>query len=186
MKRKISYFFKFSSTYIKLWMKRIFGGLKIKHSFMNKVAHSATLKTNGAGTISLGKMVSICPNAEIAANGGIIVLEGNNYVNRNTMIVSHEKIVIGEGTTIGPNVLIYDHDHAMHREGEITQKPFVTKPVIIGKHVWIGAGCIILKGVEIGDNAVIAAGTIVTKNVAKNAMLYQKRIDCIKDRSVDE
>lgn len=37
---------------------------------------------------------------------------------------------------------------------------------IIGSDVWIGAGAIIIQGVEIGHGAVIGAGSIVTKNVA--------------------
>lgn len=36
----------------------------------------------------------------------------------------------------------------------------------IGNDVWIGAGAIILDGVNIGDGAVIAAGAVVTRDVA--------------------
>lgn len=45
----------------------------------------------------------------------------------------------------------------------------------IGKNVWIGAGCIILKGTTIGDNCVIAAGSIVTGNVESNNIYVQKK-----------
>jgi len=84
------------------------------------------------------------------------------------MIVAHERIEIGDGTTIGPNVCIYDHDH----DGDGGYK---TKSVIIGKNVWIGAGCILLKGISIGDNAVIGAGTVLTHSVKCNETVYQKR-----------
>jgi maltose O-acetyltransferase len=36
---------------------------------------------------------------------------------------------------------------------------------MIGENVWIGAGAIILKGVQIGTNAVIGAGAVVTHSV---------------------
>jgi acetyltransferase-like isoleucine patch superfamily enzyme len=37
--------------------------------------------------------------------------------------------------------------------------------IIIGNDVWVGAGAIILSGVNIGDGAIVAAGAIVTKDV---------------------
>jgi acetyltransferase-like isoleucine patch superfamily enzyme len=47
----------------------------------------------------------------------------------------------------------------------------ITAPVSIGKHVWIGAGATILKGVTIGDNAIIGAGSVVTKDVPPNVIV---------------
>lgn len=38
-------------------------------------------------------------------------------------------------------------------------------PVIIGNDVWVGAGAIILSGVNICDGAIVAAGAVVTKDV---------------------
>ena len=96
------------------------------------------------------------------------------------MIVAHELISIGERTTVGPNVLIYDHDHAFGAKKMDSETKFITAPIEIGRNVWIGAGTIILKGVKIGDNAVIAAGSIVTKNVEKNTTLIQPRLQKIK------
>ncbi|MEG1551379.1 MAG: DapH/DapD/GlmU-related protein, partial [Oscillospiraceae bacterium] len=43
-------------------------------------------------------------------------------------------------------------------------------PVHIGNNVWIGAGAIILPGVNIGDNSVIGAGSVVTKDIPENVV----------------
>ena len=40
-----------------------------------------------------------------------------------------------------------------------------TAPVVIGNHVWIGHGAMIMKGVTIGDGAIISAGAWVATNV---------------------
>ena len=82
------------------------------------------------------------------------------------MIVCRKEITIGKGVTIGPNVVIYDHDHDMVNRGNL-----VCKSISIGDNTWIGAGSTILKGVSIGDNSVIAAGTIVTKDVPNNTLV---------------
>ena len=61
---------------------------------------------------------------------------------------------------------------------------FITNKIVIEENVWIGAGCIILKGVTIGKDAVIAAGTLVTKDVQSNTIIYQKRENCIRERKL--
>lgn len=104
-----------------------------------------------------------------AKDGGVLNIGQNVYINCNSMIICRRSIEIGNGTTIGPNVMIYDHDHDMKLRGN-----FLTDPVIIGKNTWIGAGSIILKGVKIGDDCVIAAGSVVSKDVPAGHTLYCK------------
>ncbi|MBC7632327.1 MAG: hypothetical protein H7290_12845 [Flavobacterium sp.] len=47
----------------------------------------------------------------------------------------------------------------------------MTKAVVIGEHVLVGARAMILKGVTIGDGAVVAAGSVVTKDVPAHAIV---------------
>lgn len=150
-----------------LALRRIVG-CHISFHVVSLVSHLASLKTRNGGRIELGKKTAIRNNTELSANGGIVVLGNNCFVNKNCMIVAHEKIQIGNGVTIGPNTVIYDHDH--NGNGG-----FISKPVNIEDGVWIGAGAIILKGVNIGRNATVAAGTVVTKDVPVNSICYAKR-----------
>ena len=103
-------------------------------------------------------------------------------MNRNTMIVCRDSVEIGSGTTVGPNVMIYDHDHDLQNRGRIC-----SSPISIGENVWIGGGAIILKGVTIGNNSVIAAGSIVTRNVPANT-IYMNHIEprMVKRKIVNE
>lgn len=171
----IKYGCMFFLTYIKLLLLKILFRYKISNTAFTIIRSNSTIKTSGNGRIKFGKMVTVSNNAEISANGGVINFSGNNYVNRNTLIISHKSISIGERTTIGPNVLIYDHDHNINKCKNDCDD-FVSEPVIIGSNVWIGAGCIILKGVTIGNNVVIAAGSVITSDIKDNRIIYQKRI----------
>ncbi len=46
----------------------------------------------------------------------------------------------------------------------------LAKPVTIGDDVWIGAGAIILPGVQIGARTVVGAGAVVTKDVPPDSV----------------
>ena len=106
--------------------------------------------------------------------GGRLVLGDNVAFNRGVSVNCHEHIEIGSESIIGPNVLIFDHDHVI-LNGIVQPRKFETEPVLIGKNVWVGANSIILKGVSIGDRSVIAAGSVVTKSVPPDTVFVQKR-----------
>lgn len=83
-------------------------------------------------------------------------------------LVAMSAIEIEEGVGIGANSHVYDND--FHPVGWATNTEIKTKPVKIGKNVWVAANCLILKNVVVGDNAVIAAGSVVTSAVEANTV----------------
>ena len=149
---------------------------KVNFNPLCLISPGAKLKTSGKnGRIIIGSKVAIRKNTEIAAAGGVVKFGSRCFVNKDCAVIAQESISISDGVTIGPGVYIYDHDH----DGE---GGYVTAPVVIGKNVWIGAGCIILKGVTIGENSVIAAGTVVTKDVNSNVIRFDKRNPVEKEK----
>ena len=92
-------------------------------------------------------------------------LGNNSFINSDCKIRCHENITIGEDCAISHEVIIMDSD--AHKLNGIK----ATKPICIGKHVWIGTRVTILKGVTIGDDAIIAAGSVVTKSVPPKTMV---------------
>lgn len=153
---------------------RKFLGCRIYFKPISLVSPDVTFKTRGRGKIYLDKKIGIKPGTEIAATNAKICIGENCFINRNCMIISHESIVLKNNVTIGPGTYIYDHDHDGHGG-------FVTDKVVIEENVWIGAGCIILKGVTIGEGSIIAAGTLISKNVKPHTMIYQKRNDSVRE-----
>lgn len=71
-------------------------------------------------------------------------------------------IEIGDDVILAPRVQILAHDASMKMYLDYTK----VAPVKIGNRVFIGAGSIILPGVEIGDEAIVGAGSVVTRNVS--------------------
>ena len=92
--------------------------------------------------------------------GAHLSIGKGTYLNRNTLVVCHDRISIGRNCAISWDVVITDWDEH-HRPGI----PGLPSPVTIGDDVWIGCRAIILKGVRVGDGAVVAAGAVVTHDV---------------------
>ncbi len=71
-------------------------------------------------------------------------------------------VQIGDHTMIASHVVITSQSHGTNIE---RRRDAIDAPVNIGNSVWIGAGAIVLPGVEIGDGAVVAAGALVNRDV---------------------
>lgn len=152
----------------KLILKIVYKG-KLSFGGKNKIEVSAILRAQErTSRIRIGHGTGIRGNTEIHAHGGVVSIGNSVFINRNCMIVSHEKIDIQDNAAIGPNCLIYDHDHDL--KGGMN-----TAAIVIKRNAWIAANVVILKGVTIGENAVVAAGSVVTKDVPDGAVLIQKR-----------
>jgi acetyltransferase-like isoleucine patch superfamily enzyme len=79
-------------------------------------------------------------------------------------------IFIEEKVLIGACVHFYTNNHEYSNalapifdQGYPT--PTISDSIILRRGCWIGAGAIILPGVEVGENAIVGAGTILTKSV---------------------
>lgn len=105
-----------------------------------------------------------------------------------TVFKYRENITIGDHVRIGPGVTIGAHspvvldDHVRISQGALIETagldlkqplphPHVSRPIIIRRGAWIGAGAIVLGGVTIGERAVIGAGAVITKDVPAHAIV---------------
>ena len=127
-----------------------------------QLKENAILTINGHFYEYYDSEVVVYPNGRISL--------GYGYMNAGSQIRCMNHIVIGNQCAIGRNVMIMDYDaHSIiYKDGS---KNCMTDPVIIGNHVWIGAGATILKGVTIGDHAIIGAGAVVTKDVPASTVV---------------
>lgn len=111
---------------------------------------------------------------------------GNNVeINMNCVFLDCNTITIGDNSGIGPGVHIYTVYHPLKASERIAENSNFwksqSKPVTIGKNVWIGGGSIILPGVTIGDNTTIGAGSVVTKDIPDNKLALGNPCKVIRD-----
>jgi len=87
------------------------------------------------------------------------------FVNHACTFMDRGGITLEDEVLIGPKVNLITTDHPLPPE---RRRATISKPIVIRKRAWIGAGATILAGVTIGENSVVAAGAVVTKDVPAN------------------
>lgn len=156
-------------------LKKIVSAKSFNYHPRIRIFNQAHIYLRNKGRVRLNKNVKIDPGALVYSNGGDIVLGENVGVGKNNIIASHRKILIGDGTILAPNVLIYDHDHEYDHESGVKVKNYKSESVLIGNNCWIGANTVILRGTVIGDNCLVGAGCVLKGTYPANSKIVQKR-----------
>lgn len=123
----------------------------------------------------IGDHVQIATNCALfsreSPSAGILSIGDSTHIGDNTIIDVADDVTIGSTVAIGPNCVIYSHDHGYESDATAAWKgPLITRPVVIEDNAWIGSGVTILPGVTIGKRAVVAAGSVVTKDIETNSL----------------
>ncbi len=122
--------------------------------------------------IIMGEHISIARGAKIiVSQGGKLHIGNDVYMNANVSIQTESKIDIGDETLMGWNVSMRDTDgHYVYENGQLKEK---TKPILIGKHVWIASDATILKGSVIDEGSIIACNSLVCgiRDTEKNSLI---------------
>lgn len=103
----------------------------------------------------------------IYVESGASLTIGNDVGMSSTRMWIHDSVKIGDHVKIGGCVLVTDTDaHPMNFMGRRSSNEGTkSAPIVIEDDVWIGAHCVILKGVTIGARSVVGAGSVVTKSI---------------------
>lgn len=128
---------------------------------------------------SMGKKCNVQKGAQIKEGcviGDHVGFGVNSFVDAGT-------IFKGE-CMMGPEVHIYTTNHRYVEEKHYFEGITETRPVTIGKNVWLGYGVIILPGVTIGDNVIIGAGSVVTKDIPSGVMAAGN--PCVVKKIIDK
>jgi acetyltransferase-like isoleucine patch superfamily enzyme len=189
----------FKSTYVLswtiTWLKFKFNGITFSPDFISRGI--PIINVNLKGIFSIGKKFSMNSGKYhnmigrqqpcyfiIGKNAELKI--GDNVGLSCTAIVCYNKIEICNNVKIGGNVVIYDNDFHSLDYKERNASPEIktnikTAPVVIREGAFIGAHCIILKGVTIGKNSIIGAGSVVTKSIPDNEIWGGNPVRFIKN-----
>lgn len=92
-----------------------------------------------------------------------------------TSIYCKQAIYIGDYVKIGAGCLIFDSnfhstDWRIRSDRSIDTNSAINAPVRIGNHAFIGARCIVTKGVTIGERSIISAGSVVVSDIPSDCI----------------
>jgi acetyltransferase-like isoleucine patch superfamily enzyme len=94
---------------------------------------------------------------------GVLEIGSDVSIAHGAAIAAHELVRIGDGTHIGPYVIIMDTNfHSASGDQSVAHD---CRPVNIGRHCRIGSRVTITRGVSIGDGAEILAGSVVSSAI---------------------
>jgi maltose O-acetyltransferase len=103
---------------------------------------------------------------------GRVTLGDRVFFNRNSHLLCHDAVTIGNDAIFGEMVSIHDADHVIDQDRGLAPdlRGYATAPIVIGDKVWVGAKATILRGVTIGANTIIGANSVVTRDIPANVV----------------
>lgn len=96
-------------------------------------------------------------------NSGYLEVGDCLYMNWGASITALHKIQIGNHVLMGPNAMIFDHDHDYSSSNP--GRTYKFGDVSIGDEVWLCAGCVITRATSIGNRSIIAANAVVCDDI---------------------
>lgn len=119
------------------------------------IKHAASLSFGRKCTLQAGSYVyGSRSGAEVVFGDWVVVAAG-------AMVLGEGGVRIGDGTHLGPHVVVTSQ-YGDPRGERITDSPTVkTRPIVIGRGCWIGSGAVIMPGVVLGDRCTVAPGSVV-------------------------
>ena len=113
--------------------------------------------------------------SKISVGPGATLKIGDFVGISSTSLLVRDSLTIGNHVNVGGGTYINDSNHhstdwrdRADRKKDVQNAK--TAPIVIGDYVFIGARCMILKGVTIGEKSIIAAGSVVVKDIPANCI----------------
>ena len=163
--------------------RSFYGGAQISNKGNNNEI-SICSRLRGVGTLKIiikgnnnkviiGKRCQLCQTNTIFITGdnNTVEIGDHVYFDQNVSLVCCEgtSIRIGDDCMLANGVRLRTSDQHPIYNGASERINF-PQNVTVGNHVWIGATCVVMKGVEIGKGSIIGINSMVTKSIPENVV----------------
>lgn len=120
--------------------------------------------------LSIGRRCTVEPDVYFKHDGfwkpGPSIQIGDRvFIGCGTEFNIREGITIGDDCLIASGCTFIDSDHGTTPGQPMNVQQGRGSPIVIEDNVWLGAQCVVLKGVRLCSGAIIGAGSVVTKSV---------------------
>lgn len=95
--------------------------------------------------------------------GNHVVINASLYQPTTINVGGGSEVKIGDYSLLSNNIEIHTTDYHGIYNLQSGKRINYNKNIIIGKHVWIGLRCILLKGTSVNDDCIVGAGTLICK-----------------------
>ena len=96
------------------------------------------------------------------------IVIGNNVFLNGTRFGCTKRIEVGDNCILADCRILDTDFHSVYPDKRNDPNYIKSSPIKIGKNVWIGLGCVILRGVTIGDDSTISALSVVYNDVPES------------------
>lgn len=148
------------------WLRALYPGLVIEGRVT--IARHCEIYVAPGSTLVIRNCAVSQSTTLITAPGAVLVIDAD-FIGMGSVIVARERVTIEAGSKLAEYTTVRDadHDHSI----PLSAMVFRSRPVAIGRDVWVAAKATVLAGVTVGDGATLAAGAVVTRDVAVNQVV---------------
>ena len=157
------------SALVVVWYRSLFPGMEVGKGV--RLGRNVRIDVMDGASLIINENVQIESRCQLVSHGHLSI-GPNSFVGMGSVIAATEAIYIGSDALIAAHVTVRDQDHRSDRlDIPYRLQGLLSKPIVIGDNVWLGANVAVLKGVTIGDGAIVGANSVVTKSVEEYSVV---------------
>lgn len=160
-------------------------GKNVKFEAYSEIQGLSKKGLNFGNNVTIGRGTQIRPSSYYGVGqlGYGLTMGDNSSIGPMGYVGCAGRITIGKNVMIGPRVSLFAENHNFKDKATLIKLQGVNNQgITIEDDCWIGSGVVILDGVTIGKGCVIGAGTLITKDIPANSVVFDKRIQTIRER----